>query len=168
MLLPLALDGIVPSSSSPPIHRRLGYVITGVLTSLLAATALLAVTRSDSWYERELSTRGAREVARAARASDTRAAVWASGAYGNWLLWKEPTLRGRIAWDVRFELLTEAELRAIVRFNAQKPGWRAATRGYPILVLDRSRNAEQARALRRDPGSTLLFEDDAVVVLART
>lgn len=168
MLFPLALDGMFRPPSSPPVHRRLAYVLTGALTCILAATALFALTRSDPWYERALSTEGARVVARAARNSDARAAIWASGAYGNWLLWKEPALRGRVAWDVRFELLTEAELRPIVRFNAQKPGWRAATRGYPILVLDRSRNAEQARALRRDPGSTLLFEDDAVVVLART
>ena len=68
---------------------------------------------------------------------------------------------------MRFELLTEAELRAIVRFNAQKPGWRAATRGYPILVLDRGKSADQVRALRGDPGTAVLFADDSVVVLTR-
>ena len=134
---------------------------------LVAGTALFALTRSNEWYEQDMSARGARAAARAAAASDTRAAVWASGRYGNWLLWKEPSLHGRVAWDVRFELLTEAELRSIVRFNSDKPGWRAATRGYPILVLDRSKSADQVRALRSEPGTAVLFADDSVVVLTR-
>jgi hypothetical protein len=166
MLLPLALDGIVQPSLSPPVHRRLGHVLAGTMACLVAGIALFALTRSNGWYEQDMSARGAGVAARAAAASDTKAAVWASGRYGNWLLWKEPSLRGRVAWDVRFELLTEAELRAIVRFNSHEPGWRAATRGYPILVLDRSKSAPQARALQSDPGMTVVYADDSVVVLS--
>ena len=117
MLLPVALDGIVPPSDSPPVNRRLGHVLAGTVACLVAGTALFALTRSNAWYEQDMSARGARATARAAAASDTRAAVWASGRYGNWLLWKERSLHGRVAWDARFELLTEAELRTIVRFN---------------------------------------------------
>ena len=168
MLLPLALDGIVRPNLQPPVHRRLALGLTGALACILAATAAFMLTRRDSWYEQGWSAPAAHATARAALASNVEAAVWPSGRYGDWLLWKEPALRGRIAWDVRFELLTEAEIRAIVRFNSGKKGWRAPLRGYPILVLDARETPEQVRALRSEPGSRVLFADKAIVVLSRS
>jgi hypothetical protein len=167
MLLPLALDGVVRPSLSPPVHRRLAAGLTGGLAAILAATAVFTLTRRDAWFEQGWSARGARIAVRAALASDVEAAVWSSGTYADWLLWKEPSLRGRVAWDVRFELLTEAELRSIVRFNSHKSGWRAATRGYPLLLLDRGESPAQVQALRSEPGTHVLFADKTVVVLSR-
>jgi hypothetical protein len=167
MLLPLALDGIVRPSPAPPVHRRLAAGLIGLLAVVLAATTVFTLTRSDAWYERGLSARGAQATVRAALAAGPDTPLWVSGAYVDWLLWKEPRLRGRIAWDVRFELLTDAELRAIVRFNSYKPGWRGSTRGYRLLVLDRRAYPRQTRALVRDPGSEVLFADRKLVVLAR-
>ncbi len=168
MLLPLALDGIVRPSAQAPIHRRLALGLTGALACILTATAVFMLTRSDTWYEHSWSAGGARATARAANTSGIEEAVWPSDAYADWLLWKEPTLRGRIAWDVRFELLTEAEIRSIVRFKSYKPGWRAPVRRYPILVLDPRESPAQARALRREPGTRVIFADRAMIVLVRS
>ena len=99
-------------------------------------------------------------------ASDVKGAIWSSGTYADWLLWKEPVLRGRLAWDIRYELLTAPEMRAIVRFNRHKPGWQRSLQGYPVLVLDRRRHGAQVRSLLAAPGVHVLFADDAVVVLA--
>ena len=167
MLLPLALDGIVRPAAQPPVHRRLALTLTGAFACVLAATALFMLTKRDSWYEHGWSADGARATARAAHASNIEPAVWPSDAYADWLLWKEPSLRGRIAWDVRFELLTEVELRSIVRFKSHKPGWRAPIRGYPILVLDPRETRAQVRDLRKQPGATVIFADKAMVVLSR-
>jgi hypothetical protein len=168
MLLPLALDGVVRPSPQPPVHRRLALGLTGALACILVATAAFGLTRSDSWYEHGWSARGAHATALAARDSSVQAAVWPDGRYADWLLWKEPSLRGRIAWDVRFELLTEAEIRAIVGFNAHKRGWRTSLRGYPTLVLDPRESPAQIRTLRREPGTRVLFADNAIVVLSRS
>jgi hypothetical protein len=168
MLLPLALDGIVRPNAEPPVHRRLALGLTGALACILAATTVFMLAKRDSWYEHGWSAAGARATARAVHTSDVNAAVWPSDAYADWLLWKEPSLRGRIAWDVRFELLTEAEIRSIVRFKSFKQGWRAPVQGYPILVLDPRESPAQARVLRREPGATVIFADKAMVVLTRS
>ncbi|MSO96115.1 MAG: hypothetical protein EXQ81_10050 [Thermoleophilia bacterium] len=167
MLIPLALDGAIRPRRSRPVHRRLAAGLMSTLAAILAATALFTLTRSDAWFEHGWPARAARASVTAALASDGGATVWSGGTYADWLLWKETRLRGRVAWDVRFELLTEPELRSIVRFNAHKPGWRAALRGYPVLVLDRRENPEQVQALRREPGTHVLFADRVVIVLSR-
>ena len=168
MLLPLALDGIVKPSRSRPVRRRLAATLTGGLAAVLAATAIYTLTRSDAWFEHGWSARGARAALLATQASGAATTIWSSGTLADWLLWKEPSLRGRIAWDARFELLTEPELRSIVLFNSLKPGWRTSTLGYPVLVLDRHEDNAQLQALRSELGTAVLFADKWVVVLARS
>ena len=101
------------------------------------------------------------------QAAGPGATIWVSGTYADWLLWKEPSLRSHVAWDARFELLSDAELRSIVRFNSGKKGWKAPLLGYPTLLLDRHANPRQTEALRREPSTRVLFEDERVVVLSR-
>lgn len=168
MLLPLALDGVVRPSLSPPVHRRLARGLTAGLACILAATAVLALARSDRWYEQKWPEGAARAAADAAAASDVPAAVWPSDRYADWLLWKQPALRGRIAWDVRFELLTYPEIRSIVLFKSHKPGWRGPVHRYPVLVLDRRRTPAQVRSLSREPGTRILFADRRIAVLGRS
>ncbi len=167
MLLPVALDGVVRPSPSPPVHRQLAHVLAGALSAILAATAIFMLTRSDSWYEHGWPLRGARAAARAAQASDVKAAVLSSDTYADWLLWKEPSLRGRVASDVRFELLTETEIRSIVLFKSHKRGWRGNAGSYPVLVLDRRETPAQVRELLSEPGTDVLFADKTVIVLSR-
>jgi len=167
MLLPLALDGIFPPGLPAQVHRRLAATLTAILAAILTVTAVFTLTRNDAWFEHDWSTPGAGAAARAVQAAGQGATVWASGTYADWLLWQEPSLRGHVAWDARFELLTDAELRSIVRFNSGKDGWKAPLLRYPILLLDRRANRKQTQALRREPGSKVLFEDRWVVVLSR-
>ncbi len=46
-----------------------------------------------------------------------------------WLLWKVPALRGRVAYDIRFELLTDAQWQAVRAFRSSRPGWQARFEG---------------------------------------
>jgi hypothetical protein len=167
ILLPVALDGVVPPGSRAPIHRRLGVVLTGTLAMLVAAVGVFTVTRSDGWFERDWPSAPARAAVLAATGTDGHTFVWSGGTLSDYLLWKDERLRGRIAWDVRFELLTGAELRGIVRFNAGKAGWRATLQGYPVVVLDRRESKAQIRALLGEPGTEVLFADAETVVLRR-
>jgi hypothetical protein len=49
----------------------------------------------------------------------------------------ERWLRGKIAYDIRFELFNGRELQGIYDFTLQRgPHWRRIARGYSILVLD--------------------------------
>ena len=92
------------------------------------------------------ATAGTRATGRAARARAVAAAlpglppgpaVLPSDRHADWLLWKVPALRGRIAYDIRFELLTDRGAATRWRcFKAVRPGWLRGDRGYPIVVLD--------------------------------
>ncbi len=167
MLMPLALDGIVPSGTDRPVHRRLAAALMGLTAAAVVAASVFTLARGDASLERSWSREGAAAAVRALDAAGEGAALWSSGTYADWLLWKEPTLRGRVAWDARFELLTRPELRRIVLFNSHEPGWMAPALGYPVLVLDRHDHADQLRDLRRRPGTVVEYADASVAVLSR-
>jgi hypothetical protein len=153
MLGPALLEAeIRPGEPAAPGFRR--AIGAGALA--LAAVALAVVAaQPQSWLT-------ARFPARAADDAATGRRVFATETYADWLLWRHPELRGRIAYDARFELLTGAQLRAIVRFKSEiGDGWRAAARGYDVLVLDAAHARDALRGLRRR------YADGRVVVAAR-
>ena len=168
LLLPLALDGLLRSGADPPVHRRVAATLIGATAAVLVATSIFVATRNDPWFERGWSSAAAYAADSAASTTDVKAAVWSSARNADWLLWKAPELRGRLAWDSRFELLTEPELSAIVDFGKHNPGWRDLVRGYPILVLDRRRDGFQVRALLKTTATRAIFEDHDTIVLARS
>ena len=96
----------------------------------------------------------------AADRSGTRL-VFADDRYADWLLWTEPELRGRIAYDVRFELFRPRQLDLLVAYrNRIGPAWRLATAGYALQVFDptlqpdleaRLRAGRRLRAVVRAP-----------------
>jgi hypothetical protein len=106
-------------------------------------------------------------VARAVeRTPGTR--VFADARYADWLIWAEPSLAGRIAYDVRFELLSRKQLAEIYAFNDPlSRSWRNASAGYNVLVLDRVDDARAVRALDRDPGARVLYSAPELVVFER-
>jgi hypothetical protein len=106
-------------------------------------------------------------AAAAAAAHDPGARVFASERYADWLLWTRPELRGRIALDARFELLPAGTLAQVSAFyNREGRDWRAAARGYDVLVLD-PRRRKLVAALAAEVGTRELFRDEHVVVLER-
>jgi hypothetical protein len=62
--------------------------------------------------------------------------VLANEASADWLLWRLPELRGRIAYDVRFEVLTPAQIRRLLVWRKFEPRWQRAADGYSIVVDD--------------------------------
>jgi hypothetical protein len=62
------------------------------------------------------------------------ARVLADDASADWLLWNLPSLRGRVAYDVRFELLTTEQIGQLVAWGGLTQGWRTATNGYSVVV----------------------------------
>ncbi len=162
ILLPVALDGIAPPRRDVAFHRRLAVALIGLCATLFLLLAVFTVSRSNAWFERGWPGDGARTAARlaAVRSGD----VYAADTFADWLLWKEPTLRGHVAWDARFELLTRKELRDVVRFKSGKDDWRAPLAGWPILVLDPKETPRQVRVLARPPATVVLRTPSAVVI----
>ncbi len=165
VLLPVALDAVLPPDRAP-IRPRLGLALCIGSCVLLGTALAVWVPRGDSWYESAWSNAGARAVARALPGLPPGPALLPSDRHADWLLWKVPELRGRIAYDIRFELLTDRELRSLALFKAVRPGWLGAIRGYPIVVLDPTEDGRRIAALRRQ-GLVVLYRDEGMVVLAR-
>ena len=93
--------------------------------------------------------------------------MYADERFADWLLWRLPQLRGRVAYDASFELLSSTQLQAIGVFKSESGAdWSRVAGGYRLLVLDSSATA-LVRALAREPGTRRLFESDGVVVLLR-
>jgi hypothetical protein len=92
--------------------------------------------------------------------------VFAANDYADWLLWSRPKLTGRVAVDSRFELLSGAQVKRLVRFEPRAGDWLETTRGYRVFVIDRLDHA-LVRALVRKLPARIVFRSPQVVVLRR-
>ena len=167
MVIPRALDAVWVGKDAP-IRRRVNVALslTAVVVTLVAL-ALAAARPTDS-YTASFPAGAARAVERAAGA-DPSLRIFANERFADWLLWESTELEGRVAFDARFELLTDSELREIASFRRREGlDWRAAADGYRLLVLDSKRERGVIRSFRREPGIRVLFRDPDVTVLLRS
>jgi hypothetical protein len=95
---------------------------------------------------------------------DPSVRVWATDGTADWLLWRIPDLRGRLAYDVRFELYDQATLDEIVQYGTRRGDWQRLPDGYRVVIVD---NAAHLRALAAEPGAKVVFRDDEIAVLER-
>lgn len=100
-------------------------------------------------------------------AAGDRSAVFASELYGDWLLTTAPSLRGRLAYDSRIELLPARDVVRIQLAQAAGLGWRDLSRRYRVFVLNAS---DQSRLISNlsHAGYTQRYRHGPLVVLART
>jgi hypothetical protein len=94
-------------------------------------------------------------------ARDPQLRVFAGDPWADWLLWTRPELAGRVAYDVRFELLTAAEMRSV----AGQPALSVLARGYRLFVLEQGKDARTERVLRRRGGRVVAREGGAEAIL---
>jgi hypothetical protein len=142
-----------------------GLLVVVIPVTLFVVLAVIAVLRMDDWVDAAYPSGPARAVERIAL-HDGGARVFADVRFADWLLWRDPQLAGRVAFDARYELLTGDQIRLIRRFNIQqRPTWERAAAGYRIVVLDEDRKEPIARALLARPGANLAYADDDTTVI---
>ena len=163
-VLPSSLDA-VRGQKGLRRGRKMELLLAFAGLGVAALFMLTVATKNGTWFERSYPKQAAAAVARAAR-SDPRARVFADERYSDWLIFEEPALAGRIAYDIRYELLTGAELDRIVDFRVEKgPDWQRAALAYPLLVLDPAGDAGAIRWFERRRGAAVLYKSSSVVVL---
>ncbi len=162
------LPAVVDAAWHPADSRRrsgVNLALAAIGVAFFCAMAGAVLARGDRWLESGFPTRAASVVSSAARA-EPRARIFADERYADWLLLEDPALAGRIAYDVRFELLTHSQLNRIVAFRLEHgPNWLQATHGYRLLVLDPKADDGAVRLLEAKPGTSVLYHDGEVVVL---
>jgi hypothetical protein len=84
------------------------------------------------------------------------------------LLWLHPDLFGRVAFDVRVEQYSQAQLGSIFDFMyADSPQWRRLLRGYSLVVVSRLWHPRLAVAVTRMAGWRVVYSDISGVVVER-
>jgi hypothetical protein len=148
-----------------PRFRRFNLVLA--LGAAVASTVVVgtALGHPSAWYTADYPPSAADAVARIA-AQDRSVRIFANESYADWLLWRHPNLAGRIAFDARFELLKDRQLRNIVEFRARVGTWWRIPAGYRVLVLDPTTEDDVAAGLRAR-GAHIVFRSPDVIVLTQ-
>src|SRR5439155_6246779 len=100
------------SALGPPLPltrgmRRLNIGLSVAAVALVVVVATVMLSRPTSTLLESWPRAGAAAVAAAAGPSGR---VFADDRHSDWLLWEQPQLSGRLAYDVRFELFSRAQL----------------------------------------------------------
>ena len=165
-LLAPALEEVLPRPSRP-VRAQMNLVVALVAGIFACFVLLGSGLRPESWYLEPWPAGAAAAVARAAK-HDPAARVYANEQYADWLLMTHPELAGRIAYDVRFELLSHKQLAALFKWRNQiGAGWAGAAKGARIVVLALPSERANERALLTRPGVLVLYRDSRIAVLLR-
>jgi hypothetical protein len=166
MVMPVLLDGVLkPRAASrrfAPLNRALiASSLVGVVLTIAAVGA-----KPASWFERDYPQAALAAVEHANAASpDTL--VFASTQYTDWLLLRVPELRGRIAFDTRFELLPRRRIEQLIDLKRQVEGSRAVVAPYGLFVLKQHDERLLIKGLLRSHEVRILHRGHGLVVLAR-
>jgi hypothetical protein len=132
-----------------------------IAASAVALVALVvAASRPASWFTRDYPPAAARVVA------GQTGAVFANGAFGDWLLFKEPSLRARVAYDARFEVLPDGRLADAAHVSIGRYDSEQILRPFDVVVL-RPEEHEIRDTLERTDEWRRVEAGSKVVVLRR-
>src|SRR5262249_2756372 len=98
--VPVAIGGGLGSRKRGEPRRGVNTVICAALGTAIVLAAGSLFLRSDAWFEDYWQTGPVDAVRTALRPGDR---VFAPDRFSDWMLFKIPELRGRLAYDVRFE-----------------------------------------------------------------
>jgi hypothetical protein len=166
MILPVSLEGVViRMHQKAPVRTRINAVLGAVLLLALLVAAVSTLLRQAPYFEGPRQNLRVLAAVRTATRSDPGLRVMADARYGDWLLWKDPALRGRLAADARFELLSSSQIDSLFNMFSAIGNWKQAAHRYRLLVLY-ARNGPTVRGFLAEPGRRILYRNgDAVVIL---
>lgn len=158
----LLFAGVIAASALLEAASAWRAPAAALLASCAVATVLLA-TNEPGIFTPDLSN-GTVSALQRIEARDPSARLLADDVTSGPLLWHMPSLQGRIAFDPRLEVVSQAALGRYADFLLGKPDWLEISRNYSVVVVSRSSNATLAERMSRAPGWKLDYQDatDAV------
>lgn len=166
ILVPVLLTEIVPAKSAPR-RRRLNLTLVGGMAFALVITLVGVASQPRTWFEHGYDQRATAVVSAELR-RDPALRVYAGDRFGDWLLWHDPALAGRVAYDSRLELLTHHQLERLVDLSNQKGAdFASLIDRYGLRVLDPKRLPDLTRALLGLSGTRVLLRGHDVIVAYR-
>jgi hypothetical protein len=170
MLLPTSLNTLVTNSrrGNDTQHNRLNAGLLLALGVALLTLVATTVARPPAYFDGGSGRQRVLDVVRSAVRSDPRLHVMADVLFADWLLWKDPELRGKVVIDARFEILPTTQLDSLVRMVDVSGNWKEIATGARLLVLDRKTVPATVRAFVAEPGRRILYDDGDNVVILRS
>jgi hypothetical protein len=165
LLVPSLLDRELRSRS---IGQRTRGNPALAIGGIVFATALLVhgLLRPGNTLATDWPQQGIARITQVLR-TDPQARVFASYDRADWILFRAPEARGRIAFDGRWEILPPSVFRKIMYFQLQEaPTWEQPSVGYRLLVLNPT-SSSLVTTYERRPGVRVLYRSSRVVVLDR-
>jgi hypothetical protein len=163
-VLPAALDILWPPQAS--VRRpRLNLALVVVSAALALGVAASELSHGNAWFLHPYP-KGALAAVETAAGSNPKALIFANERYADWLLFEDPALAGRIAYDTRYELLTTPQLEQIVSFRKETGlDWQSVVRPYRLLVLDPGGDPGAVSYFEGQPGTRVLYDGPNAIVL---
>jgi hypothetical protein len=164
----------------PPVTQRAwpertaagrdSWLTSGLAIVACVAAVVMLVTAARWPQTRFTAAYPSTAAAAVARATSRhpKARVLATYELADWLLFSDPSLRGRIAFDGRWELLSGGEISAALDYLYQtRSHWDWIARGYGVFVLDPGRESGLIAMYDGRPDMRVLYRSSLVVVLER-
>jgi hypothetical protein len=166
ILLPAAMDQLGRYREPMPKRRRLNLTLSISMLALTAITILATAAHPASWFQRTYDQRGIAKV-NAILAQHPSARIFSDVHFGDWLLWQDPKLAGRVAYDTSFELMPVRDLQAFTAFyRGRTAGYAQVLNPYSVLVLD-PMNKKESSALLRLPGTHVVLRTKKIIVATK-
>lgn len=141
---------------------KVGLPLAAVVVA--AAVALTVVSRPRAWFEREFQPAVAQQVAAAADRYPGLPVVADLGA-ADWLLWQQPSLRGRIQYDARLELLSKEQLQSLYRWQNHIGDWQELHGCRALVLVDLTADPLTEASLVRRRDVRRVYSDNGVSLL---
>ena len=144
------------------LHALPAFVMAAVAVGAIAAIALAPTSKLTRHWPPEAAA-----AVRQVTSEDPNARVLAANRYGDWLLYELPELRGRIAFDGRWELLKTEQARQVFDYFWQVGDWESLSDGYRVIVLDPKLQPDLVKTYDRRRDVRTLYRDGRFVVYDR-
>lgn len=164
ILVPGLLSQLLPARGHATRRPAVNLSLALVALVMMLGAAVAVAAKPPRWFERGYDQRALASVA-AFTEHHPGARIFSDVRFSDWLLWHDPSLAGRIAYDIRFELLTKQQLVQIAGVaNAPTSKTKDLLAPYSLLVLDP--NGSQATQMLLDRTAAQVILRGRRVVLA--
>jgi hypothetical protein len=166
LLAPASLTHVLSDKPAAARRTRLNLTLATVSIAVAALAVVSTLAQPAAWFERTYDQRAVGTVAKL-EAQRPGVEIFADVRFADWLIWHDPGLAGRLAYDTSFELLTATQLRTLAGLGTTRaPGQADPLARYGILVLDPENKASNRRLLDR-PGVRIVLKSKRVIVAVK-
>ena len=166
MLVPTLLDGVLKPNTRAMRFHVLNRVLVAVSIGGVVAALAVVAAKPSTWFERNYPT-GILAAFDRVQGRDSQMRVYANEMYGDWMLLRRPELQGRLAFDIRFELVSKKELQRLLKVRWRVEGWQRVVAPYSLFVLKNGPDSKLAASLLRQPGARVEYRGQGAIVISR-